>query len=138
MKSDMRGGYIVGKESKQFPLSDKENCKIYLCRIISTCELCLDRLKIYNNKMKDVLDQYAPNGLIPQETYSELCDMASNIECYLLNILGDSQSSSISYFKYRNEVEKQKKKGNLPDVQLSPIDSELEEILYSRVKTFGK
>ena len=35
----------MGKNQKQFPLDSKENCRIYLCRIISSCELCMDKLK---------------------------------------------------------------------------------------------
>ena len=33
------------KEDKQFPLTNKKNCAVYLNRIISSCERCMDRLK---------------------------------------------------------------------------------------------
>lgn len=33
------------KEDKQFPLTSKDNCAIYLNRIVSSCEICMDRLK---------------------------------------------------------------------------------------------
>lgn len=33
------------KEQKQFPLDNKENCCIYLLRIITTAEKCLMKLK---------------------------------------------------------------------------------------------
>lgn len=36
------------KEDKQFPLTNKKNCAVYLNRIISSCERCMDRLKKYN------------------------------------------------------------------------------------------
>ncbi len=66
----------MGKEKKQFPLDSKENCCIYLCRIIFSCELC---------------------------------DKTYNVLSYLLNLLGDCQSSSISYFKYRQQIQKKNK-----------------------------
>lgn len=30
------------KEDKQFPLTNKKNCAVYLNRIISSCERCMD------------------------------------------------------------------------------------------------
>ena len=47
------------KEQKQFPLDNKENCCIYLLRIITTAEKCLMKLKKYNLQTKEVLDEYA-------------------------------------------------------------------------------
>ena len=51
------------KDKKQFPLTSKENCAIYLCRIISSCELCMDRYKIYNKEAKLILEQYEAMNL---------------------------------------------------------------------------
>ena len=44
--------YMGKKEQKQFPLDNKENCCIYLLRIITTAEKCLMKLKIYNLQTK--------------------------------------------------------------------------------------
>jgi len=96
------------KEQKQFQLDNKENCCIYLLRIITTTEKCLTRLKKYNNQTKEVLDEYKNRNAntIPYETYSEFMDKTSNVSSYLLNIIGDAQGTSISYFKYRKQAKK--------------------------------
>lgn len=79
----------MGKEKKQFPLDSKENCCIYLCRIISSCELCMDRLKKYNAQIKDELEKSNHAEVISDDIYGELCDKTYNVMCYLLNLLGD-------------------------------------------------
>lgn len=59
---------------KQFPLDSKENCCVYLCRIISSCELCMDKLKDYNQQIKSDLEKYSKDDLIPYNIYSEHTD----------------------------------------------------------------
>lgn len=41
---------------------------------------------------------------IPYDVYSEFVDKTSNVVSYLLNIIGDTQGVSISYFKYRHRI----------------------------------
>ncbi len=116
------------QEKKQFPLINKENCIIYLCRIISSCELCMDRYKIYNIEAKLILEKYKEKDKIPYDDYASVNDKASNVMSYLLNLLGDCQTSSISYFKYRNQVQKLMNKG-IEGIKIHAIDDETEEIL---------
>ena len=59
------------KEEKQFPLTSKDNCAIYLNRIISSCELCMYRLKKYNIEGKNLLIEYTGKSLIPHEVEDE-------------------------------------------------------------------
>lgn len=118
----------MGKKQKQFPLIDKENCIIYLCRIISSCELCMDRYKIYNKEMEKILEQYKGKEKIPYEIYINAGDKTSNVMCYLLNLLGDCQTSSISYFKYRKQVQKVINKGN-EELKLEKLDNDIEATL---------
>lgn len=118
----------MGKEKKQFPLDSKENCCIYLCRIISSCELCMDRFKKYNGQTKDELEKNAYTEVISFDTYSELCDKTYNIMSYLLNLLGDCQTTSISYFKYRQQIQKRINRGNV-DIPLATISPEVSEIM---------
>lgn len=54
------------KADKQFPLINKHNCAIYLNRIISSCERCMDRLKEYNKEGKIILLHYEGKLHIPQ------------------------------------------------------------------------
>lgn len=94
------------QDKKQFPLVNKENCAIYLTRIISSCELCMDRYKKYNKETRIILDKYQSGDVIPYDIYGDICDKTCNIMSYLLNLLGDCQTTSISYFKYRKQVQK--------------------------------
>ena len=96
------------KEQKQFQLDSKESCCIYLLRIITTAEKCLMKLKKYNLQAKEVLDEYKSKNLvtIPYDIYGEFVDKTSNVISYLLNVLGDAQGVSISYFKYRQQAKK--------------------------------
>lgn len=115
------------KEMKQFPLTNKVNCIIYLQRIIATAEMCLDKLKYYNQQMKEILDNYSENDKIPHSIYSEVNDKTANVMCYLLNILGDSQKTSISYFKYRQQVERLCKK-EIEGIAYTPFPEQIQEL----------
>lgn len=113
---------------KQFPLDSKENCCVYLCCIISSCELCMDTLKTYNNQIKTDLEKYSQDALIPHDIYSEHTDKTYNVISYLINLLGDCQKTSISYFKYRKEISKRIKRGCL-DIPLVEISQETAELM---------
>lgn len=122
------------KEQKQFPLTSKENCAIYLNRIISSCEKCMDRLRDYNREGEKLLIQYQGEDVVPHDVYSNMLDKSSNVEDYLLNLLGDAQSSSVSYFKFRNVVSKHP----VADVILLPLDSEVQQLLddFNRMRNW--
>ena len=62
------------KEDKQFPLTNKNNCAIYLNRIISSCEHCMDRLKKYNAEGNKLLAEYMGKDVVSHEIYAELMD----------------------------------------------------------------
>lgn len=119
----------MGKQDKkQFALDSKEKCCVYLCRIISSCELCMDRFKRYNKQIKDILDEYEGMDVIPYEMYGEMCDKSYNVISYLLNLLGDCQTSSISYFKYRNLMQRRINKGHF-DIPVYLITDEVKNIM---------
>lgn len=118
---------MTKKELKIFPLDSRENCCIYLCRIITTAEICLDRLKRYNQESKTVLENCSGSTL-KKEIYEDISDKTGNTRNYLLNILGDSQDASISYFKYRYVLRKRAKKGSAPCILLD-IGDEAEKCL---------
>ena len=62
------------KEDKQFPLTNKKNCAVYLNRIVSSCERCMDRLKKYNVEGNKLLVEYMGKDVVPHEVYVELLD----------------------------------------------------------------
>ncbi len=118
------------KEQKQFPLDNKENCCIYLLRIITTAEKCLMKLKKYNLQTKKVLDEYAERNAvtIPYDVYSEFVDKTSNVVSYLLNIIGDAQGVSISYFKYRQQAKRLIDK-QVDGINITVFSDELSELI---------
>lgn len=122
------------KEDKQFPLTNKNNCAIYLNRIISSCEYCMDRLKKYNAEGNKLLAEYMGKDVIPHGIYAELMDKTSNVTNYILNLLGDAQTSSISYFKFRNYIPKHL----IVDVVLNPLEAETQELLndFNRMRNW--
>ena len=46
------------KEKKQFQLTDKKSCIIYLYKIITSSEICIDTLKRYNIETEKTLKKY--------------------------------------------------------------------------------
>lgn len=119
---------MSNKEEKQFQLNSKENCCIYLHKIITSSELCMDKFKVYNKEAKSVLEHYEGKKVLPYDKYSTMCDKTYNLISYLLNLLGDAQGSSISYFKYRKVIEKRIKNGNI-DIPIYSIDDDVKELL---------
>lgn len=122
------------KKDKQFPLTSKENCIVYLNRIISSCELCMDRLKKYNAEGNELLARYEGKDVVPHELYAEILDKSSNVMNYLLNLIGDAQTSSISYFKFRSYISKHP----VADVMLHPLEDEIQELLndFNRMRNW--
>ena len=122
------------KEDKQFPLTNKKNCAVYLNRIISSCERCMDRLKKYNVEGNKLLVEYMGKDVVPHEVYVELLDKTSSVIMYLLNLLGDAQTSSISYFKFHNHISKHP----IADVRLNPLEDETRELLndFNRMRNW--
>ena len=116
------------KELKQFPLSSKQNCIVYLYKIITSSELCMDTFKEYNKETKRILDKYKNQSLIPAKIYQEVCNKTYNIVSYILNLLGDAQTSSISYFKYRNQIQKRIKKG-LTDIPINDLSDDVNSLI---------
>lgn len=126
----LRGDLIMAnnREKKQIPLKDKKSCIIYLYKIISSCEICMDTFKIYNLQAECELKKFKKGDLIPIEIYQDICHKTYNVMEYILNLLGDAQTSSISYFKYRNLIQKRIKKG-MTDIQILPHSEEITDLL---------
>ena len=85
-------------------------------------------IKKYNKETRTILDKFQNGDVIPYDIYGDICDKTCNIMSYLLNLLGDCQMTSISYFKYRKQVQKLINKG-IGGIQLSALDTETESIL---------
>ena len=67
------------REKKQFPLADKDSCIIYLYKIISSCEICMDTFKKYNLQTEQELKKFQRGDLIPIEIYQDICHKTYNV-----------------------------------------------------------
>lgn len=127
------------KHLKQFSIMDNKSCIVYLHKIITTIDIQLNALKRHNKKLEELINYNIENsnGTIKYEVYRDMLDMISNPKSYLLNAIGDSQASSISYFKYRNIVKKLIDRG-VENISLSPLTEELEEYLngFNRLRNW--
>ena len=85
-------------------LGVRQSKVIYLYIIFTSSEICIDTLKRYNIETEKTLKKYKENDLIPIEVYQDICHKTYNVMEYILNLLGDAQTSSISYFKYRSLI----------------------------------
>lgn len=88
----------------------------------------MDRYKIYNEETKEILSKYNETDKIPIDVYSDFNDKTSSVMCYLLNLLGDCQSTSISYFKFRKQAQRLINKG-VEDIKITSHNDEIKEIL---------
>ncbi|MGJ4851074.1 hypothetical protein ACH6CV_12575 [Bacillota bacterium Meth-B3] len=121
---------INKKAEKQFALKDKENCKIYLRKIITTAVLCFRSLERFIENGRSTLESCKTSGTntISYLVYSDMLRQFNSVEVYLLNIFGDLQESSVSYIKYRQLIKKMLKKGTAA-LQLVELTDEEEETL---------
>ena len=80
------------------------------------------------------MDQYEGKDVVPHELYAEMLDKSSNVIDYLLNLLGDAQTSSISYFKFRSYISKHP----VADVMLNPLEDDIRELLndFNRMRNW--
>ena len=88
---------------KQVDLNDEYNRKVYLYKIITIVAQRLDKLEHYITKIGDPLSTLETVTNMEANKYFELIE---HHHCYLLNVLGDLQDTSISYLKYRNFCKK--------------------------------
>ena len=122
------------KAKKQFVLNSKEQCIVYLYKIISSCELCMDDFREYNRQIESELKNLKKGDLVPIKIYKDFVNKTYNIMTYILNLLGDAQSASISYMKYRKLARKVIKNGDF-ELALSEIDDEVESLISEFNKT---
>lgn len=93
---------LLKRDLKQIDLNMEDNRIIYLYKIIMIIEERMNRLERYILDIGEHLLENYKGQNIPYDEAMLYFDAVEYIHCYLLNVLGDSQSSSISYFKYRN------------------------------------
>lgn len=124
------------KRLKQFTLDKKEDFIFYLRELLVRMDICLDGQKRYLDEFGKILSEYkldehtvdAGKIKFPYSVYSRYQDMVSNVQDYALNIIGDSQDKAMSYFKFRNIIDKRKKRNSL-GFNIRDIDDDIREHL---------
>lgn len=117
---------------KRFVIDSKNDYIIYLRNIIIQSHKLIKRLSKYTNELNNSIEELNlrnnENALIDSEVYEEFNDKISNIENRLSNIIGDLQSDSISYYKFRKTLIRR----NIEvKNELGMLSKEIENILSS-------
>ena len=101
------------REKKQFPIKDIDTCKIYLRKIITVAESCRYSMECYLKEGDISLAQMKEKKttVVPYLAYSDVLRKLFGVESYVLNVFGDLQVSSVSYMKFRKQVEKLESNG---------------------------
>ncbi|MBR5565350.1 MAG: hypothetical protein IKW08_04195 [Roseburia sp.] len=117
------------KELKQFTINSKNECIIYLQNIIAVAVKCIENHKRYIRELESIVKEYEPGQNIPYQRYSDMQNKISNVESYLLNLFGDGQSISISYFKFRKLLFKLAKNNPDMDIQYHIMSEQEQQVL---------
>ncbi|TBX59081.1 hypothetical protein E0M27_04655 [Bacillus mycoides] len=121
----------MAKEDKQYEFREKEDYIIYLNELIIKTDIHIESLKRYLVELdRYILSIDIDKGVrIDYKVYTDFFMKPQYSHMYLLNLLGDGQKVSMSYFKFRNVVVKnRKKKGNL-GFEFRELDSRVDELL---------
>lgn len=135
----------ISKERKRslktYQLSSKNDFIYYLYQLVCRCYKVLNQQDKYlaelysyinNAQRKQVLKKSSYIN-VPHDDYKNFLSLLSSSETTLLNIIGDMQGSSLSYYKFRDLIYKKKKRKQL-DFDLPDLDSDILNIL----KEFNK
>ncbi|WP_053984877.1 hypothetical protein [Niameybacter massiliensis] len=123
---------------KVFKLQEKKDFIIYLNEIIARTYKCLHRYKEYLHEMDEYIKEHKKEGkekiYIDNNDYGKFQDCISNIDGYIVNLIGDTQKESISYINFRTIIKKRKNKGSL-GFEIKDLDKEVEEMILHITKT---
>ncbi|MCM3396467.1 hypothetical protein M3638_01285 [Oceanobacillus profundus] len=117
---------------KQFRVKNRNDYSIYLRQLIIQVKKSLLRMYRYKNELQieveklDLLNN--PEVKINSEVYEEWNDKFISLSTRLLNLIGDSQKASLSYYKFRKVLVKRNEEvRNL----LGTLPKEINELLNS-------
>lgn len=116
------------KKMKSFRLENRLQFEVYLRELITRTHKCLTKEKMYLERLSKYIGEKklekigleTKDIVIKYLDYSEFLSLLSGVEAYAVNIVGDNQSISMSYKKFRDIICKRKNKGTidfaLPDL----------------------
>ncbi|MGY4558829.1 hypothetical protein [Bacillus thuringiensis] len=121
----------MAKEDKQYEFREKEDYIIYLNELIIRTDIHIESQKRYLIELDKYIRSINIDKVvrIDYKVYTDFFMKPQYSHMYLLNLLGDSQTVSMSYFKFRNVVVKnRKKKGNL-GFEFRELDTRVDDLL---------
>ncbi|OAH53098.1 hypothetical protein AWH48_12130 [Domibacillus aminovorans] len=95
----------MSNQYKKFVLNDKVDFLVYLRQLIIVSTKCLKKYDLYVKQLEEKIEELElnkrPNRKIDSEIYEEFNDKMQRNSNQLLNIFGDLQPDSMSYYKFR-------------------------------------
>ena len=124
------------RKMKKYELTTKDEFGYYLYQLICRCYKLLKQQNRYLKLVSEYISIQQKRSVltvpskidIPYEEYSNFLAMLGHVETNLLNVIGDLQDSSLSYYKFRNIISKRKKKNSLT-FEIRDIEDDCIEIL---------
>ena len=133
------------RKLKTFQLDTKGAFIYYLYQLICRCYKLLKKQDRYLNELRVYIEDVQRKNMlkqtsaidIPYDDYSDFLALQGHIETHLLNVIGDLQDSSLSYYKFRELIKKKKKKKTL-SFEMREIEDDILKILVgiNRARNF--
>lgn len=116
------------RKMKTLELNSKEDFQYYLYQLICRSYKLIRQQDIYLLRLDNYICQkqrenvlmVTKNISVPYDVYKDFLALLGHVETNLLNILGDMQSSSMSYYKFR-DIYRKRESRKAVDFQLAPL-----------------
>lgn len=124
------------KKMKTYQLTTKEDFIYYLYQLFCRLYKVIKQQERFLNLVHKDIEKYQLNNIlkksefidVPYEVYSDALALLGHNETHLLNLVGDMQGSSLSYYKFRDIIKRKKSKKSL-GFDIRDIDEEVLSIL---------
>lgn len=124
------------RKMKTLELNSKEDFQYYLYQLICRSYKLIRQQDIYLLRLDNYICQkqrenvlmVTKNISVPYDVYKDFLALLGHVETNLLNILGDMQSSSMSYYKFR-DIYRKRESRKAVDFQLAPLSEDVLDML---------
>lgn len=133
------------KELKQFKLESKDDFVIYLQELITRTDKCIyhfgNHLKIFKEfievKKNENTDLSIEEILISSIDYNLYLSIMSGHIFYILNVIGDLSNGAISYYKFRDIIQKRINKKSL-DFEIDELPKDIKDdlVLFNKSRNW--
>jgi hypothetical protein len=118
------------KKLKNFYLEKKVDYIMYLQELIIRLDFFLIEFKEYKEELNKILGNafIKQKEVLDYKIYARYRNLICGVERYIYNLIGDMQSSSLSYARFRYLINKKIDKNKL-DFEIRLIDDETEKLI---------